>query len=104
MKKDKDCRLAYDLFVYETIKVIGSYIAVLNGLDNLVFTGAIGENVPILREDICNKLKFIDLKLNDKENHNNKELISSGFSKVKVYVRKSNEERIIIEEVLRLLK
>jgi acetate kinase len=85
MDKNKDCKLAYDMFVYQIAKTIGSYAAALNGLDNLVFTGKIGENVSKLREDVCKHLKYI------KPN-------------VKFYVRKSNEERIIIEEVLNIIK
>ena len=69
--QNKECKLAYDLFLYRIIKVIGSYITALNGLDNLVFTAAIGENVPKLREDICNQLKFLGLKLNKNKNNKN---------------------------------
>lgn len=103
MNENKDCKLAYDLFLYRIIKVIGSYITVLNGLDNLVFTAAIGENVPKLREDICNQLKFIGVKLNPKKNIKNEGKISSMFSKTKVYVIKTNEEEIVLEEVMKKL-
>jgi len=104
MDKNKDCRLAYDLFLYRIIKVIGSYITALNGLDNLVFTAAIGENVPLLRKDVCSHLKFLKLKLNNRKNNNNEEVISKRFSKVKVYVKKTNEEQMAVEEVLKVLK
>jgi len=97
-------KLAYDLFIYKITKVIGSYITVLNGLDNLVFTAAIGENVPRLRRDICNNLKFIGVKLNKKKNNNNEKKISSIFSKVNVYVIKTDEEKMAVEEVLNVLK
>ena len=104
MNKNKDCKLAYDLFIYRIIKVIGSYIAVLNGLDNLVFTAAIGENVAILRKDICNQLKFLGLRLNDNKNKSNSKVISSIFSKVKVYVIKTDEEKMAVEEVLKVIQ
>lgn len=104
MNKNKDCKLAYDMFAYSIIKTIGAYISVLNGLDNLIFTAAIGENVPILRELICDNLKYTGLKLDKNKNENNEEIISSKESKVRVYVKKADEERIIIEEVLRILK
>lgn len=103
MNKNKDCKLAYDMFVYRIIKIIGSYIAAINGLDNLVFTAAIGENVPGLRRDICNQLKFMRIKLNEKKNKLNSEIISSITSKVKVFVKKTNEEKMIVEEVLKIL-
>lgn len=101
MKTSKDCKLAYNIFIYKIIKIIGSYIAALNGLDNLVFTAAIGENVPKLREDICKNLSFLGVKLNNEKNKRNKELISSGTSKVKVYVKKTNEDEQIVREVLK---
>jgi acetate kinase len=104
MKKNKDCKLAYDLFIYRIIKVIGSYIAALNGLDNLVFTAAIGENVPKLREDICSHLSFLNIIIDNKKNKSNSEIISTKNSKVKVYVKKTNEEKMAVEEVLKILK
>ncbi len=103
MKKNKDCRLAYDLFVYQIIKIIGSYVAVLNGLDNLVFTGKIGENVAKLRKEVCDKFSFLGIKLDKNKNELNSEIISSKESKVKVYVRETNEEKIAVEEVLKII-
>jgi len=103
MKNNKDCKLAYDLFVYQIVKIIGSYIAALNGLDNLVFTAKIGENVARLRNDVCNHLSFLGVKLDQKKNNLNSEVISSSKSKVKVFVRKTNEEKIAVEEVLKII-
>jgi len=104
MNKNKECKLAYDLFVYQIIKAIGSYVTALNGLNNLVFTGRIGENVPKLREDVCKHLQFIGLSIDKNKNKLNSEIISSKNSKVKVYTRKSNEEKMMLEEVLKILK
>ncbi len=102
MNKNKDSKLAYDLFTYSIIKYLGSYIAILNGLDNLIFTASIGENVPKLRQDICDNLEFMGIKLNKKKNENNEKTISEDNSKVKVYVIKTDEEEQIVEEVLKL--
>lgn len=103
MKKNKECKLAYDILVYQIAKTIGSYIAVLNGLDNLVFTAKIGENVARLREDVCNNFSFLGIKIDEKKNKNNSELISSKESKVKVWVKKTNEEKMAVEEVLKII-
>ncbi len=103
MNKNKDCKLAYDLFIYSIVKMIGSYIAVLNGLNNLVFTAAIGENVPKLREDICSNFKFLGIEIDKNKNKSNLEIISSKKSKVKVFVKKTNEEKMVLEEVLKIL-
>lgn len=103
MNKNKDCKLAYDMFIYSIAKIIGSYVASLDGLDNLVFTAAIGENVPKLREDICNHFKFLNMEINKEKNKSNSEIISSKNSKVKVWVKKTNEEKMMVEEVLKLI-
>ncbi len=102
MNKNKDSKLAYDLFVYSIIKYIGSYVAILNGLDNLVFTASIGENVPKLRQDICDNLKFIGIKINKQKNKNNEKIISENNSKVKVQIIKTDEEKQIIEEISKI--
>ena len=103
MNKDKNCKLAYEMFAYQIIKIIGSYIAVMDGIDNLVFTAAIGENVPRLREYVCNHFEHLGLKLDKEKNKNNSEFISSENSKVKVFVKKTNEEKTAVEEVLKIL-
>jgi len=104
MKKNKNCKLAYDMFIYQIIKTIGSYVSVLNGLDNLVFTAAIGENVAQLRKDICDSLSFIGIRIDAEKNNSNSEIISSNNSRVKVWVKKTNEEKMAVEEVLKILK
>jgi len=104
MGKNKDCKLAYGMFIYQIIKTIGSYVAVLNGLDNLVFTAKIGENVAELREKVCNHLSFLGVQLDKKKNRLNSEIISSEKSKVRVYVRKTNEEKIAVEEIMKIYK
>jgi acetate kinase len=103
MNKDKRCRLAYDLFVYQIAKTISSYISVLNGLDNLVFTAKIGENVPKLRADVCSHFSFLGIKLDSNKNKNNAGVISSKESKVKVWVKETNEEKMIVEEISKVL-
>ncbi len=99
MNRNKKSKLAYDMFIYSILKNIGSYIVVLKGLDNLVFTAVIGENVPVLRKDICNNLKFLALEIDQKKNEKNEEEISHKKSKIKVYVKKTNEEYLIAKKV-----
>jgi acetate kinase len=103
MNKDKDSKLAYEMFVYQIVKIVGSYVAAMNGLNNLVFTAAIGENVAKLRRDVCKQFKFIGIKINNKRNKKNEELISSRSSKVKIFVKRTNEEKMIVEEVLKII-
>jgi acetate kinase len=102
--KNKNCKLAYEMFSYQIIKTIGSYVSAMNGLNNLVFTGAIGENVPSLRKNVCKNLEYLKLKIDEEKNKNNSELISSANSKVKVFVKKTNEEKMAVEKVWGMLK
>ncbi len=102
-EKNRDCKLAYEIFVYQLTKMIGSYIAVLGGLDNLVFTAKIGENVAGLRKDVCNHFFYLGMEIDEKKNKSNSEIISSKKSRIKVWVKKTNEEKIALEEVLKIL-
>ncbi|MDD5012329.1 MAG: acetate/propionate family kinase [Candidatus Nanoarchaeia archaeon] len=103
MNKNKNCRLAYDMLIYQITKIIGSYIAALNGLDNLIFTAKIGENVQKLREDVCRHLSFFGVEMDREKNKLSSEIISSKKSRVKVFVRKTNEEKMAVEKVLKIL-
>ncbi len=95
-------KFALNLFSYRIKKYIGSYIAVLNGLDLIIFTGAVGENSSKIRELICKDLDNLGINLNKKENLNVKEgFIHSG--KVKILVLKTNEMEEIYRETLEFI-
>lgn len=94
---------AIELFCYQTKKWIGSFAAVLGGLDTLVFAGGIGENAPEVREHVCSGLQFLGIELDEKRNANNEEIISVDNSKVTVYVIKTNEELMIARLVCGIL-
>ncbi len=104
--KDTDSRAAeaIELFCYQTKKWIGSYAAVLGGLDTLVFSGGIGENVPVVRDRICQGLQFLGIELDGGRNLKNETIISKDTSKVCVRVIKTNEELIIVRLVCQVLK
>ncbi len=94
-KENKDAALAIEVFCYQIKKYIGAYIAVLGGLDMLVFSGGIGENAPAIRERICNELGYLNIHLNEEKNNKNQWQISNEESNVKVYVIPTNEELMI---------
>lgn len=102
--KNKSAKLAYDMFIYQIVKYIGAYAAALDGLNNLVFTGAIGENASTLRQEICEHLDFLGIKLDKTKNKNikNPKIISSKASKVRVLVRPADEDEIMVKEVLKM--
>ncbi|MBL7147870.1 MAG: acetate/propionate family kinase [Nanoarchaeota archaeon] len=102
--KNKKGKLALDIFVYKVIKYIGSYYAALKGVDTIVFSGGIGENEYVIRKRILDELKFLGIKINDKLNKKNNLIISDKNSKIKVFVIKTNEEEIIVKNILKVVK
>jgi acetate kinase len=101
------CKNALELAGYRIRKFIGSYTAILNGLDVLIFTAGIGENSAIMRKLACEKLTFLGIRLDlEKNNVHSKEIreIQSSTSKVKILVIPTNEEIEIANQTYQLLK
>ncbi len=103
---DKRAKLALDVF-HETV---ASYIAkcgvAMNGIDVITFEAGVGEKGQDSRQEICDKLEFLGVKLDKQKNQDTKDFeaeISSKGSKVKVYVVPTNEELMIAKETKRLL-
>lgn len=94
---------AIELFCYQTKKWIGSFAAVLGGLDTCVFSGGIGEHSPEVRSKICDGLGFLGIELDEIKNMNNEAIISTEESKVTVRVIKTNEELMIAKLVFDVL-
>lgn len=88
------------MFIYRIKKTIGSYAAVLNGLDVLVFTAGIGENNDYVREMICQDMDFLGIKLDAKKNHGINHLFEIGDENahVKIVVVPTDEEMAIAKE------
>lgn len=91
-------KLALDMYEYRIIKYVGAYIAALNGVDIIVFTGGVGENQALTREAVTNNLAFMGVKIDKELNAGlrGKEcLISTPDSTVKVVVIPTDEELMI---------
>jgi acetate kinase len=103
-KGNAKARLAVDKFCWTIARWIGSYVAELNGLDMLVFTGGIGENDIASRAEICVGLGalgvFVDAKRN---NARGITVISAENSPVTVRVIPALEDLMIVNHVVRLL-
>jgi acetate kinase len=102
-KQDVRAAEAVALFCYQAKKWIGSFAAALGGLDTLVFTGGIGENMPIIRARICDELDFLGVKIDRARNKKSAAMISTNASKVDVRVIRTDEELMIARSVVRLL-
>jgi acetate kinase len=97
-------RLAVDKFTWTIAKWIGSFVAELNGLDMLVFTGGIGENDIASRAEICAGLPALGIVLDAERNKIRGEgVISAEDSPVKVRVIPPAEDLIIVNHVVRLM-
>jgi acetate kinase len=94
---------AVNLFCYQVKKWIGSYTAILGGLDALIFSGGIGEHAAQIRSRICEGLQFMGIELNENQNQSGDQIISSERSGVKVYVIPTDEELMIAKMVNRVL-
>lgn len=97
-------KLAIDIFVNRIIKYIGSYTAIMGGLDVLVFTAGIGEGDIKMRARIVNKLNYMGAKIDPERNDvmAKERLISTDDSKVKVMLVPTNEELMIARDTVRV--
>lgn len=86
---------AIELFCYEAKKNLGALATVLGGIDTLIFTAGIGENMPAIRRRICQHLEFLGIRLDSRRNERNAAIISRADSPVTVRVMKANEELMI---------
>jgi acetate kinase len=95
---------AIELFCYQARKWIGSFAAVLGGLDVLVFSGGIGENAAVVRDRICAGLGFLGVEIDPRRNSRNAPVISATAARVKVRVIHTDEEVMIARSVTRVLQ
>jgi len=102
-KTDIRAAQAVDLFCYQARKWIGSFAAVLGGLDRLIFTGGIGENSPEVRERICEGLQFLGIEIDKTKNKANDGIISEKSAKVIVHAMKTDEQIMIAKLVCKVL-
>jgi acetate kinase len=103
-KGNAKARLAVDKFCWTIARWIGSYVAELNGLDMLVFTGGIGENDVASRAEICAGLGALGIVVDAKRNNaHGVTVISAENSPVTVRVIPALEDLMIVNHVVRLL-
>lgn len=106
MRKNPKAIQAHDVYCYRIKKYIGSYIAALNGVDVIIFTGGVGERMPILREQVCSNMEALGINLDLKENArftDDIQVLSTPSSKIIVLKIPTNEELMIALETQRLV-
>jgi acetate kinase len=96
---NKQAALAIDILVHYIKKIIGSYVAEMNGIDALVFTAGIGENDGIIRDMICKDMSYLGIEIDNDINLNmergTQADITKAGAKVKTLVIPTNEEYMI---------
>ena len=86
---------AIDLFVYRIRRELGSLVAVLGGLDILVFTGGIGEHAVPIRARVCQDAHWLGVRLNEEANLAGGPKISAEDSAVSVWAIPTDEDMMI---------
>ncbi|MFN3550542.1 MAG: acetate/propionate family kinase [Endomicrobiia bacterium] len=98
--KDKNpkANLAFRMYCYRVKRYISSYIGILNGVDCIVFSAGVGENSPIVREEVLKDMDNLGILIDNKKNYSTigkDGFISAEDSKIKVLVLKTDEELMI---------
>lgn len=104
---NKRAILAMNTYNYRIKKYIGSYAAVLGGVDILVFTGGVGENQAVTRSDVCKNMEFMGIELDEELNaavRAKEGIISKPSSRVKVMIIPTDEELTIAKDTEEILQ
>lgn len=107
---DEACRLAIQIFAHRARKYIGSYAAVMGGVDAIVFTAGIGENSALMRHRIIQRFGFLGARLDEDRNRDARVShespvfdISESGSRVRIYVIATNEELAIARDAAQIV-
>jgi acetate kinase len=103
---DAAAKLAYDVFIHRLVSYIGSYLAILGGVDAITFTAGVGENDGAVRESVCDRLAPLGFLLDDEANKiRSKEprRISQPDSPIQILVVPTNEELAMARETQKVI-
>ena len=105
-KGHERAKLALDIYIHRLRSGIGAMIAVLGGIDALVFTAGIGENSPEVRAAVCENFAFLDLRLDQVKNAESSldEDISALDATVRILVIHAQEDWMIARECWNLVQ
>lgn len=106
-KGDVKAKLALDIYTYRIKKYIGSYAAILGGLDAIVFTAGVGENSAYVREASCEGLEFLGISIDPSKNDKRAKgirVISEDENRVKILVIPTNEELEIARQTFSIVQ
>ena len=99
--------LAHEMQAYEIAKFIGSYVAAMNGVDAIVFTGGIGENGFWLRSKVCSYLGFLGVHINESLNQQTvkgaEAELTDPEDRVRVFILATDEELMIAKDTEKIV-
>lgn len=99
-----EAREAVNLFCYRVAREIGSLGAALEGVEQLVFTGGVGENSAEIRSLVCQRSRWLGIEIDDAANRANAEIISTPNSRVCVRVIATDEEQMLAQHAMEVLE
>lgn len=97
---NKEAQFAIDVFCNQVVLSIGKMVAAAEGCDGIIFTAGIGENSSNIREIICSKLSWLNIKIDQIKNKNNEVHINS-INSIPILVIPTNEECIMAIEAMK---
>ena len=103
---DDRCRLAVEMVAYNIKKYVGAYVAALDGVDALCFTGGIGENSSLIREIVCAGLDGMGLIIDPTKNNKRSSVsrdIATNSSSARIFVIPTNEEFVIANDTYKIV-
>ena len=97
-------KLVYDKLINDIVKLVGGYIAEMNGVDLIVFTAGIGENNAGIRRHVCEHFSYLGVRIDDAANNgaHDETMISTPDSSVKVAMIPTDEELVIARDTMRI--
>lgn len=103
--KNEGAKRALDFMTFRVAEEIARLSVSLGGIDGIVFTAGVGENSAYFRKEVCKRLEYLGVKIDESKNQTRgEEVIGAGDSQIGVYAIPTNEELMIVLDTKKLTK
>ncbi|MBQ4201985.1 MAG: acetate kinase, partial [Bacteroidales bacterium] len=105
LQGDPKAKIVLKKLTFDIVKLVGGYIAEMNGVDLIIFTAGIGEHNPRLRRRVCEQLGYMGVKVDAEVNEaaRSETIISTPDSTVKVALIPTDEELVIARDTMKIV-
>ncbi|MBR0083017.1 MAG: acetate kinase, partial [Bacteroidales bacterium] len=105
LQGDRKAKIVLKKLTFDIVKLVGGYIAEMNGVDLIIFTAGIGEHNPRLRRRVCEQLGYMGVKIDAEANEkaSSETIISAPDSSVKVALIPTDEELVIARDTMKIV-